>query len=35
MNDWKAVEELTEVLREFDPAKYDFALFDPAVNEKF
>jgi uncharacterized protein (TIGR02757 family) len=30
MNDWKAVEELTEVLREFDPSdptKYDFALF--------
>lgn len=30
MNDWKAVEELMSVLREFDPAdpvKYDFALF--------
>lgn len=30
MNDWNAVEELTGVLREFDPAdpvKYDFALF--------
>jgi uncharacterized protein (TIGR02757 family) len=29
-NDWKAVEEITSVLREFDPAdpiKYDFALF--------
>jgi len=29
-NDWKAVEELTGVLREFDstdPVKYDFALF--------
>lgn len=29
-NDWKAVEEITAVLREFDPAdpiKYDFALF--------
>lgn len=29
-NDWQAVEELTEVLREFDPLdpiKYDFALF--------
>jgi uncharacterized protein (TIGR02757 family) len=29
-NDWKAVEELTSVLRTFDPAdpvKYDFALF--------
>jgi uncharacterized protein (TIGR02757 family) len=37
-NDWKAVEELTEVLREFDPAdpvKYDFALFGLGVNEKF
>ena len=38
MNDWKAVEELTEVLREFDPAdpaKYDFALFGLGVNEKY
>jgi len=38
MNDWKAVEELTEVLRGFDPAdpvKYDFALFGLGVNEKF
>jgi uncharacterized protein (TIGR02757 family) len=38
MNDWKAVEELTEVLREFDPhdpVKYDFALFGIGVNEKF
>ena len=38
MNDWKAVEELTEVLREFDPTdpvKYDFALFGLGVNEKF
>lgn len=38
MNDWKAVEELTAVLREFDPAdpvKYDFALFGLGVNEKF
>jgi uncharacterized protein (TIGR02757 family) len=38
MNDWKAVEELTEVLRSFDPsdpAKYDFALFGLGVNEKF
>jgi uncharacterized protein (TIGR02757 family) len=37
MNDWKAVEELTEVLREFDksdPVKYDFALFGLGVNEK-
>jgi uncharacterized protein (TIGR02757 family) len=34
MNDWKAVEELTAVLREFDPAdpvKYDFALFGLGV----
>jgi uncharacterized protein (TIGR02757 family) len=38
MDDWKAVEELTEILREFDPAdpvKYDFALFGLGVNEKF
>ena len=38
MNDWKAVEELTGVLREFDPVdpvKYDFALFGIGVNEKF
>lgn len=38
MNDWKAVEELTDLLREFDPAdpvKYDFALFGLGVNEKF
>ena len=38
LNDWKAVEELTEVLREFDPSdpvKYDFALFGLGVNEKF
>jgi uncharacterized protein (TIGR02757 family) len=38
MNDWKAVEELTEILRGFDPAdpvKYDFALFGLGVNEKF
>jgi uncharacterized protein (TIGR02757 family) len=38
MNDWKAVEELTSVLREFDPSdpvKYDFALFGLGVNEKF
>jgi len=38
VNDWKAVEELTEVLRLFDPAdpvKYDFALFGLGVNEKY
>jgi uncharacterized protein (TIGR02757 family) len=38
INDWKAVEELTEVLRCFDPedpVKYDFALFGLGVNEKF
>lgn len=37
INDWKAVEELTSVLREFDPddpVKYDFALFGLGVNEK-
>ncbi len=34
-NDWKAVEELTAKLRQFDPAdpvKYDFALFGMGVN---
>ena len=38
MNDWKAVEELTSKLREFDPVdpvKYDFALFGLGVFEKF
>ena len=38
MNDWKAVEELTGILRQFDPhdpVKYDFALFGLGVNEKF
>ncbi|NSW94441.1 MAG: TIGR02757 family protein, partial [Bacteroidales bacterium] len=37
-NDWKAVEELTSVLREFDPAdpvKYDFALFGLGVFEGY
>ena len=37
-NDWKAVEELTGVLRTFDaddPVKYDFALFGLGVFEKF
>lgn len=37
-NDWKAVCELTEVLRSFDPVdpvKYDFALFGVGVNEDF
>lgn len=37
-NDWKAVEELTAVLREFDPSdpvKYDYALFGIGINEKF
>ncbi len=37
-SDWKAVEEVTEVLRKFDPedpVKYDFALFGLGVNEKF
>ena len=37
-NDWKAVEEVTETLRKFDPAdpvKYDFALFGLGVFEKF
>lgn len=34
-NDWQAVEELTSVLRSFDPkdpVKYDFALFGLGVN---
>ena len=38
MNDWKAVEELTANLREFDqadPVKYDFALFGLGVFERF
>jgi len=37
-NDWKAVEELSGVLRLFDsddPVKYDFALFGLGVNEEF
>jgi len=37
MNDWKAVEELTGVLREFDPAdpvKYDFALFGLGISQE-
>jgi uncharacterized protein (TIGR02757 family) len=35
--DWKAVQELTENLRQFDPedpVKYDFALFGMGVLEK-
>ncbi len=37
LNDWKAVEEITEVLRKFDvkdPVKYDFALFGIGAFEK-
>jgi uncharacterized protein (TIGR02757 family) len=37
-NDWKAVEEITSRLREFDPLdpiKYDFALFGLGAFEKF
>jgi uncharacterized protein (TIGR02757 family) len=37
-NDWKAVEELTSRLRQFDPSdpvKYDFALFGLGVFEHF
>lgn len=37
-DDWKAVEELSSVLRSFDendPSKYDFALFGLGVFEKF
>ncbi|NQU86600.1 MAG: TIGR02757 family protein [Mariniphaga sp.] len=37
-NDWKAVEELTSILRKYDPndpIKYDFALFGLGAFEKF
>ncbi len=37
-NDWKAVEEITNILKKFDPSdpiKYDFALFGLGVFEKF
>ena len=37
-NDWKAVAELDQTLRKFDPedpVKYDFALFGLGVFEKF
>jgi uncharacterized protein (TIGR02757 family) len=37
-NDWQAVEELNQSLREFDsadPVKYDFALFGLGVYEGF
>jgi len=37
-DDWKAVEELTSVLRQFDekdPVKYDFSLFGLGIVEKF
>ena len=37
-NDWKAVEELTEMLKKFDPddpVKYDFALFGLGIYENF
>ncbi len=37
-NDWKAVEELTEVLRKFDPedpVRYDYALFGLGSFEEF
>ena len=37
-NDWRAVEEVTQKLREFDledPIKYDFALFGLGVFEGF
>lgn len=36
-NDWKAVQEVTDVLRKldpYDPVKYDFALFGLGVFEK-
>jgi uncharacterized protein (TIGR02757 family) len=37
-NNWKSVEELTAILRMFDPAdpvKYDFALFGMGIFDKF
>ncbi len=37
-NDWKAVEELTNALREFDsedPVKYDYSLFGAGINKEF
>jgi uncharacterized protein (TIGR02757 family) len=37
-DDWQAVEEVTQILREFDPydpVKYDFALFGLGAYEKF
>ncbi|MCX6233717.1 MAG: TIGR02757 family protein [Bacteroidetes bacterium] len=37
-NDWKAAEELTRTLRQFDsndPVKYDYALFGLGIFEKF
>lgn len=37
-NDWKAVEEVTDVLRKFDPqdpVKYDYALFGLGIFERF
>jgi uncharacterized protein (TIGR02757 family) len=37
-SDWRAVEEVTARLREFDPTdpvKYDFALFGLGIFEKF
>ena len=37
-NDWQAVHELTDKLRQFDPkdpVKYDFALFGLGAFEKF
>lgn len=37
-NDWKAVEEVSDTLRKFDPndpVKYDFALFGLGVFERF
>ena len=37
-NDWRAVEELTGILKEFDPSdpvKYDFALFGLGIFENY
>ena len=37
-NDWKAVEELDEIIRKYnpeDPAIYDYALFGIGVSKEF
>ena len=37
-NDWKAVEELDQIIRKYnpeDPAVYDYALFGIGVSKEF